>query len=143
LSNFSTLWMFLPGFFHQSFMSNLRERCIKNSNKNLFNLFSVPFQIMTDYGSRFHVKERLYYWVTISRCRYKNASNLKVRMIDRTEKYRIPLFDGTNFDNWKFRNETSEWNEFAWISGKFIMKIYGNSCGSILWSCGSQEGNYQ
>ena len=27
-------------------------------------------------------------------------------MIDGTEKYRIPLFDGTNFDNWKFRNET-------------------------------------
>lgn len=27
-------------------------------------------------------------------------------MVEETEKYRIPLFDGTNFDNWKFRIET-------------------------------------
>lgn len=27
-------------------------------------------------------------------------------MADEIEKYRIPLFDGTNFDNWKFRIET-------------------------------------
>ena len=26
--------------------------------------------------------------------------------MDETEKYRIPLFDGINFDNWKFRIET-------------------------------------
>jgi len=27
-------------------------------------------------------------------------------MVNETEKYRISLFDGTNFDNWKFRMET-------------------------------------
>jgi len=27
-------------------------------------------------------------------------------MVNETERYRIPLFDGTNFDNWKFRMET-------------------------------------
>lgn len=27
-------------------------------------------------------------------------------MADAVEKYRIPLFDGTNFSNWKFRLET-------------------------------------
>lgn len=49
-------------------------------------------------------------------------------MADEIEKYRIPLFDGTNFDNWKFRIETllNEMDLFEFIEKPYTEMIEQN-----------------
>jgi hypothetical protein len=46
-------------------------------------------------------------------------------MATESEKYRIPLFDGTNFNNWKFRIETllEELELLSFVEESYISKV--------------------
>ena len=46
-------------------------------------------------------------------------------MADEVEKYRIPLFDGTNFNNWKFRMQTllEEMDLYKYVEEPYTNKV--------------------
>jgi len=46
-------------------------------------------------------------------------------MATEVEKYRVPLFDGTNFNNWKFRMETllEELDLLSFVEASYVDRV--------------------